>query len=146
MSRPALVPELAVTDLSASLEFYVGMLGFLVEYDRPEERFAALSLGGAHLMLEQAPSLRRATPGEFQDGQWRTADLERPFGRGLNLEIEVSDVDAIAAKIVALGHPFLLEPHERSYRTGVTHTRVRQLLVEDPDGYLVRLSQRLPSS
>jgi len=143
VSRPALVPELAVSDLSASLAFYVGLLGFHVEYERPEESFAAVSLGGGHLMLEEARSLTRATPEEIAQGQWRTADLERPFGRGLNLEIEVRDVDAIESRLTAGGYPLLLGAHERSYRVGTEHRAVRQLLVADPDGYLVRPSQLL---
>ncbi len=141
MTRPALVPELYVSDLGASLDFYVGALGFRVEYDRPEERFAALSLGAAHLMLEQAPSLRRATAEELSGGQWRTADLEKPFGRGMNLEIQVPDVDAIDSRLKDRGYPCLLEVHERSYRVGAGRRAVRQLLVADPDGYLVRLSE-----
>lgn len=31
MNRPALVPEFYVSNLAASLEFYVGLLGFRVE-------------------------------------------------------------------------------------------------------------------
>ena len=107
--RIALVPELSVSDLSASLSFYVGLLGFRIEYDRPEERFAALSFGAAHIMLEEAPSLKRATSEELRRGEWRTADLEKPFGRGLNLEIEASDVQAIGRRISARGYPLLLE-------------------------------------
>jgi catechol 2,3-dioxygenase-like lactoylglutathione lyase family enzyme len=142
MRRPALVPELYVSDLGASLEFYVALLGFRIEYERPEEKFAALSLGDAHLMLEEAPSLARATPEEFRQGQWRTADLERPFGRGLNLEIEVGDIDAMDSRIAARGQPLLRGLHEKSYRIGAEHFVVRRLLVADPDGYLIRLSQR----
>ena len=63
MSRPALVPELSVTDVAASTEFYGDLLGFRIEYDRPEEGFAALSLGSAHLMLEEAPSALGGTLG-----------------------------------------------------------------------------------
>ncbi|MGI9432940.1 MAG: bleomycin resistance protein [Myxococcota bacterium] len=141
MPRPALVPELYVSNLEASLVFYVELLGFRIEYDRPEERFAALSLGGAHLMLEEASSLEPATPEEFQQGQWRPAALERPFGRGLNLEIEVEDIEAPAARLVASGFPMRLPPHERAYRVGDRQQVVRQLLVADPDGYLIRLSR-----
>jgi catechol 2,3-dioxygenase-like lactoylglutathione lyase family enzyme len=141
MARPALVPELYVSDLDTSVEFYVDVLGFRVAYDRPEERFAALSLGLAHIMLEEAPSLRVATPDEFSAGEWRTADLERPFGRGVNFEIEVSDIDSINSRIAARDYPRLLEVHERSYRVGEKERRVRQLLLADPDGYLVRLSE-----
>jgi len=143
MSRPALVPELYVSDLPASTEFYVGILGFQIEYERPEEKFAALSLGSAHIMLEEAPSLKRATAEDLRGGQWRTADLERPFGRGVNLEIEVADVGLIHSRIAQRGYPLLLALHRRSYRIGTDHRVVQQLLVADPDGYLIRLSQEV---
>jgi len=143
MNRPALVPELYVADLARSLEFYLGALGFRIEYERPEERFAALSLGGAHLMLEQAPSLGRASADEFARGELRTADLVTPFGRGVNFEIAVRDVDAVDARLRERRHAFLLPLHERSYRVGDEQRVVRQLLVADPDGYLIRLSQAL---
>ena len=144
MNRPALVPELYVSNLGSSIAFYVDILGFRIEYERAEEKFAAISLGAAALMLEEAPSLARATPEEFRQGQWRTAHLERPFGRGLNLEIEVSDIRAIASRISASAFPFLLQPHDRSYRMGSERRVVRQLLIADPDGYLIRLSQPVP--
>ena len=146
MDRPALVPELYVSDLASSIEFYVDVLGFRVEYDRPEDRFASLSLGSAWLMLEQAQSLARATPEEFERGEWRLADLERPFGRGMNLEIEVNDIDATNERIQERDYPTLLSLHERTYRVGDGQLKVRRLLVADPDGYLIRLSQKLTST
>jgi catechol 2,3-dioxygenase-like lactoylglutathione lyase family enzyme len=139
--RPALVPELYVSSLARSLAFYRDLLGFSLEYDRPEERFAALALGAARLMLEEAPSLRAATPAEFAAGQWRTAGLEAPFGRGVNFELEVPDVARVRARLAAAGHALLLDVHERSYRVGPRELRVRQLLVADPDGYLIRPSE-----
>jgi len=141
MTRPALVPELYVSDLVASLEFYVDLLGFRIEYERREERFAALSLGRAHLMLEQVPGLEGATPEEFRGGKWLSADLAKPFGRGVNLEIEVSDIQSFDSRIAERGYPLLLELHEKAYRVGSEDRVVKQLLIADPDGYLVRLSQ-----
>lgn len=143
MNRPALVPELYVSNLDASLSFYVDLLGFRVEYARPEERFAYLGLGSAHLMLEEAPALARASAEEFRRGQWRTADLERPFGRGMNLEIRVAALDAIDARLKQARWALLLELHERVYRVGSEDYAVRRLLVADPDGYLIRLSEPL---
>jgi hypothetical protein len=70
MKRPALVPELYVSDLAQSLKFYISLLGFRIEYERVDEQFAALSLGAAHLMLEQAPSLARASAGRLPKGRW----------------------------------------------------------------------------
>jgi catechol 2,3-dioxygenase-like lactoylglutathione lyase family enzyme len=141
MARPTLVPELYVSNLRVSLEFYLDVLRFRVEYERSEDKFAALSLGGAHIMLEEVPLLARATPEEFQQGQWRTADLEPPFGRGINLEIEVDDINAAEERIEARGYPLLLKVHEKIYRLKSANRTVRQLLVADPDGYLIRLSE-----
>ena len=141
MSRPTLVPELYVSDFRTSLEFYLDVLGFRVEYERPDDAFAALSLGGAQLMLEEIPSLARATPKEFQRGQWRTADLKPPFGRGINFEIRVDDIDAANDRIEIRGYPLLLKVHEKVYRLKTEDRVVRQLLIADPDGYLIRLSE-----
>ncbi len=141
MARPALVPELYVSDLASSLDFYTKVLGFRIEYTRPEEKFATLSLGSAWLMLEEAPSLSRATSEAFARGELRTADLERPFGRGVNLEIEVANIDTAADRIRTSVYAFLREVHEKTYRIGSENRKTRQLLVADPDGYLIRLSQ-----
>jgi catechol 2,3-dioxygenase-like lactoylglutathione lyase family enzyme len=143
MSRPALVPELYVSNLAVSMEFYVDLLGFRIEYERPEEGFVALSLGSAHLMLEEAGSLKRASPEDFQRGQWRTADLEKPFGRGVNLEIQVGEIEELHSRIARSRYPLLLGLQQRSYRTGESNRVVQQLLVADPDGYLIRLSKLL---
>ena len=143
LKRPALVPELYVSNLDASLSFYLDLLGFRIEYDRPEERFAYLGLGSAHLMLEEAAALARATPEEFRRGQWRTADLERPFGRGMNLEIHVVGLDAIDARLKQARWAPLLELHTCVYRVRGDDYAVRRLLVADPDGYLIRLSEPL---
>jgi catechol 2,3-dioxygenase-like lactoylglutathione lyase family enzyme len=141
MTRPALVPELCVTRLESSLDFYLDVLGFELEYERKEEGFAAISLGSAHLMLEEAPSLERATATEFERGEWRTGDLERPFGRGVNFEIEVASIDAANDRMADKGYPLLLDLHTKTYRMKTVKRTVRRLLVADPDGYLIRLSQ-----
>lgn len=144
--RPALVPELYVSSLARSLAFYCDLLGFAVEYDRPEDRFASLALGAARLMLEEAPAFCAATPAELAGGEWRPAALERPFGRGVNFELEVPDVTRVRARLAAAGQVLLLDVHERSYRVGARDVRVRQLLVADPDGYLIRPSERVPGA
>jgi catechol 2,3-dioxygenase-like lactoylglutathione lyase family enzyme len=79
MPTASLVPELYVSTLARSLHFYVELLGFSVEYARPEERFASLALGGARLMLEEtAPAA--ASADELARGELRRA--APPFGRG----------------------------------------------------------------
>lgn len=52
--EPALVRELLVGDVNRSIDFWCGLCGFTVTYARPEERFAYVTLGSAHLMLDQA--------------------------------------------------------------------------------------------
>ena len=47
-----LTPELSCTNIETSLAFYVGMLGFTIQYQRPEEGFAMLERQGSRLMLD----------------------------------------------------------------------------------------------
>ena len=126
---PRIIPELDVTSLSASLTFYTDVLGFRVLYERPEERFAMLDLDGARLMLEEAQG-----PGR----RFRTAPLERPFGRGMNLQIEVADARALHARVVAAGRRPLAPLEQRWYRVGGRERGNEQFVVADPDGYLLR--------
>jgi catechol 2,3-dioxygenase-like lactoylglutathione lyase family enzyme len=124
-----LIPEFDVTDLDRSLAFYVELIGFGILYERPEERFAFLELDGAQLMLEEA-----AGPGR----RFRTAPLERPFGRGVNFQIEVANIDALHERVrTAAFEPTPIE--ERWYRRDDVELGHRQFTVADPDGYLLRI-------
>ena len=137
-----------MSDLDTSLGFYVGVVGFAVVFERRAERFAYLDLEGASVMLQEA-----AGPGR----RFRTALLERPFGRGINLQVAVADVDALHDRLVAAGVDPLVPLEERWYEVDVLHpapgwprqgsTRVgnRQLVVADPDGYLWRFFTDLGS-
>jgi catechol 2,3-dioxygenase-like lactoylglutathione lyase family enzyme len=126
---PPVVPELDVADLPRSVSFYVDVLGFRVRIERPEELFAYLTRGPIHLMLEQADG-----PGR----RFRTAPLEYPFGRGMNLQIEVPDVDHLHAQALRAGAPIYIPLEERWYRRGDEETGHWQFVVIDPDGYLLR--------
>ncbi len=114
MASPGLIPELDVRDLDRSLAFYVGILGFRVWFDRPEERFAYLVLDDAHVMLEEA-----AGPGR----RFRTAPLEHPYGRGVNLMIRAADAAALHDRILAAGLVPYLQLEERWY-IGSTQSRM----------------------
>lgn len=142
-NHAGLAAELYVSELARSLRFYVDLLGFVVSYERREEHFAAISLGAARIMLEQLRATTSASPEQIARGEWRPAALERPFGRGVNLEVPCADVAAVARRLAAAGWPALVDLHEKSYRVGDGSVRVRQLVVADPDGYLIRPSQRL---
>ena len=131
---PAVVPELDVSDLPTSLAFYVGEVGFEVAYERPAEGFAYLTLGDAHLMLEAAEGAGR---------RFRTAPLERPFGRGINLQIRVAGVADLHDRLISRGRPILVPLEERWYAQGDTEIGHRQFVVADPDGYLLRFHEPL---
>ena len=132
--RNKLVPELIITDLSKSLYFWTELLGFTIAYDRPEEGFAYLDLLGVQIMLEERRPAAR---------QWLTDDLLAPFGRGVNFQIEVPDVDAILERLGKVRWPLFMACEEKWYRAGEREVGQRQFLVQDPDGYLLRLAQDL---
>ena len=131
--EPGLVPELSVTDYEASRHFWCDLIGFSLRYERPEEGFGYLVLGNAHLMLDQIN----------QGRTWATGSLERPLGRGINFEVQVENLDTVLRRIESAGWPIFIKPEEKWYRAGDIEIGVRQFLVQDPDGYLLRLQQEM---
>ena len=128
---PRLVPELLVSDHAASRDFYVRVIGFSVRYERPAEKFCYLDLRGAELMIEEETDF------------WATAPRERPYGRGMSLQIEVEALDPIIARLEAAGIPLFRPVEEAWYRAGNQYSGSRQFLVQDPDGYLLRFFEDL---
>lgn len=133
-ARNRLAPELMVCDLAISLGFWVSCLGFKVAYQRPEDGFAYLDLNGGQVMLEQVDSAA---------GQWLTAPLEKPFGRGINLQIDVEAVAPITHKLFQAGCSLYRDCKDTWYRADDVEVGQREFIVQDPDGYLVRLVERL---
>ena len=126
------MPELLVSNLEASLSFWVGMLGFKVRYDRSEERFTYLRRKDCDVMLEELSG-----PGRT----WITGPVEKPFGRGINFQIEADDWTHQLGNLREQAWPLYLEPEDKWYRAGDEEVGQRQFLVQDPDGYLLRLCQ-----
>ena len=79
MDYQAVIPEFVVSDIEKSRHFYCDLLGFSVEYERPEEKFLFLSLEDCQLMLEE---------GSAEE----LAQLTYPFGRGVNISFGIADV------------------------------------------------------
>lgn len=134
LERNKLVPELMVTDLQKSLEFWVSCLEFSIAYQRPEDGFAYLDLNGAQVMLEQV---------DPHAGQWLTAPLSKPFGRGINLQIDVVAVAPIIRHLGLAGFTLYRDCQDTWYRANNVEVGQREFIVQDPDGYLVRLVERL---
>lgn len=74
---------------------------------------------------------------------WLTGPLDPPFGRGINFQIEVAAIDPIVKRLRQASWPLFLEPEERWYRMAELEVGQRQFLVQDPDGYLVRLAEHV---
>ena len=123
-----------MSDLDRSLAFWRDLIGFHVLYDRPEEGFACLDLGGAELMLDQySPQTRH----------WLTRPFTPPLGNGVNLQVTVDDVAPILARLAANGWPLFMPVEDKWYRVGREDAGQRQFVVADPDGYLLRPAQDL---
>lgn len=135
MDTPALIPELAVTDWRASKAFYCGLLGFKVDYERPEDGFAMLKLGMTRLMIDHIGTGRTFDDGHLPD--------RYPFGRGLNIQIQVPDVTPAHSRLMSAQYPIYLTLEDKWYRRHDMETGNRQFVVADPDGYLIRLFQDL---
>ena len=172
LAKATLVPELVVTNIARSIAFWCGLVGFAVRYDRPEEGFAYLGLGGADVMLD-----------EYRPGcrYWLTRPLDPPLGNGMNLQIEVPAVAPILDHDVFSSHrakdmnvigfsklehdvtqkpvptfwhhaldalasaawPLVMPVEAAWYRSGDQEIGQRQFVVADPDGYMLRLAEPL---
>jgi predicted enzyme related to lactoylglutathione lyase len=127
-----MVPELTVSSLDVSLQFYC-TAGFAIRFQRSDPPFAYLELGQAQIMLEQ----------EHPNG-WNVEPLDRPLGRGINFQIEVPDVQQVLTSLHSLGASPFREIKETWYRvSGVQEEGQREFLIQDPDGYLLRFAQYL---
>src|SRR5947209_17737072 len=95
-----MVPELLVSDLAASLDFWRGLLGFRIAYSR--DHFVYLERPeGAQIMLFE------------RDGSFETGTMEPPFGRGAMFQLYLDRIDEVAARFAARGRPLLKRMHER---------------------------------
>ena len=128
MKFNALIPELSVTDIEKSRHFYVDVLGFKVEYERPENKFIFVSLDECQLMLEQI------------NGNWSVGELEYPFGRGINLEMTVQDVDGLYQRVLEHQVQVFRELTVHEYRENDEIIVQKEFLVQDPNGYLLRFT------
>lgn len=121
----SLIPELSVRDIEKSKDFYL-KIGFTIKYQR--EKFYFLELEENQLMIE-----------EIND-HWNVGDLEYPFGRGINLSMSVSDIDALYQKLKAQNFVFFKELMSNTYQVEKEFYEDKEFLIQDPDGYLLRFT------
>lgn len=122
-----LIPELTVSDIEKSKQFYINILGFQVEYERPEDRFVFLSLNEIQLMIEQGSKEELDT-------------LSYPFGKGINFSFGVDNVKEVYEKFKKVNYPIFKELETRKFRVGDLIITPMEFAVLDPDGYYIRIT------
>ena len=122
-----LIPELSVTNIDKSKEFYL-KLGFKIMYERKEDKFVFLELDGNQLMIE-----------EINDN-WNTGKLEYPFGRGINISMTINNIDKyyqdLVNKNIILFKGLMTNKYDVNGKTYLD----KEFLIQDPDGYLLRFN------
>lgn len=132
-----LTPELYCSNIKASLNFYLELLGFKIQYQREEDGFAMLERQGARIMLDE---ISLDHPNETKR-TWISGILETPFGRGVNLEIKTDKIVELYNRIRQSKAHIFLPIEEKWYRADDVELGTRQFIVMDPDGYLLRFSE-----
>lgn len=127
MKFNSLIPELSVSDVNNSLEFYTS-IGFEIMYERKENKFCFLQLENNQIMIEQINS------------NWNTGSLEYPFGRGINISMTVNDVEKLYNEIKEKGIKIFRELEINKYKANDVIYEDKEFLIQDPDGYLLRFN------
>lgn len=123
----SLIPELSVTNIEKSVEFYK-KIGFKVIYERLENKFCFLELEHNQLMIE-----------EINDN-WNTAILEYPFGRGINISMSVLDIEKMYNNLKDKNIEIFKELECHTYKVNEVIYNDKEFLIQDPDGYLLRFN------
>lgn len=75
------------------------------------------------------------------NGNWNTGELEHPYGRGINLSIEINGVEELYNFLMKRKYQTFSEIMYNEYEvSGKTYVD-KEFLIQDPDGYLLRFSE-----
>ncbi len=133
MEFKPLKPELYVSNFEKSLHFYSEILDFKVEYTRENPKFAFLSFQRSQIMIQELD------PNE--EDEYVTGKFEYPFGRGINFQIDTDNVEKLVNSLKSHNYPLRRDIQDSWYKVKDMFHGCRQILVQDPDGYLLRFSQ-----
>ena len=127
-SQMGLRLELFVEDMEASIAFYTRVLAFDLTRHEPGD-YASLRRGDVVLGLGPVAKLP-------EEGGYFGRDISA-WRRGLGVEIvlEVDEVQEWSDRVAKTGHP-ILEPLQDRY------WGLRDFRVSDPDGYYLRVTSR----
>ena len=123
-----LIPELVVSNINNSKDFYVNMLGFKVEYEREEDKFIFISLGNIQLMLEEG-------------SKEELSQMKYPFGKGINFTFGVNNIDELYSKFKIKKSLLKRDIEIREFRVNDEIIYVKEFSIIDPDGYFIRISE-----
>lgn len=127
MKFNSLIPELSVSDINKSKEFYL-RIGFQIKYERKEDKFCFLELENNQIMIEE------------NNNNWNTGKLEYPYGRGINISMSISDVEMLYNTLKKKKIDFYLDLEVHEYRVDDKIYYDKEFLIQDPDGYLLRFN------
>ena len=127
MKFNSLIPELSVSDITKSKEFYL-KIGFEIMYERKENKFCFIKLEENQIMLEE------------NNDNWNTGEMEYPYGRGINISMSVNDIDKMYNELKKKNITFFKELEIHDYRVDDKIYHDKEFLIQDPDGYLLRFN------
>jgi catechol 2,3-dioxygenase-like lactoylglutathione lyase family enzyme len=120
--------ELFVEDMEASIAFYTRVLAFEVVRREPGD-YASLRLGGILLGIGPVAKLP-------EEGGYFGRDISaQRRGLGVEIVLEVDDVDGWRDRVAASGHPIFEPLQDRPWG-------LRDFRISDPDGYYLRITSR----
>ena len=128
MKFNSLIPELTVSNIDEAKKFYLELLNFRLEYERVEDKFAFVSLESNQIMLQE------------ENRNWSVGKLEYPYGRGVNFEMTVSNVDEYYATVLRNGVTPFRALTTNNYRKDNEVIVQKEFLIQDQDGYLLRFA------
>ena len=127
MKFNSLIPELSVSNINKSKEFYL-KIGFKIKYERKEDKFCFLELENNQIMIEE------------NNNNWNTGELEYPYGRGINISMSISDIEKLYKTLKKEKINFFLDLEVHEYRVDDKTYYDKEFLIQDPDGYLLRFN------
>ena len=131
MNWNQMIPEFDVINLKETLEFYVNLIGFKVVYERKEDKFAFIQLEQVQVMLQEIDG----------EDKWKTGKLEYPFGRGINFQIDIKNIQPIYNRLKQNNYEIFVDMEEHWYRKDDEMLGCKEFLIKDPNGYLLRFSE-----
>lgn len=127
MKFNSLIPELSVSNINKSKDFYL-KIGFKIKYERKEDKFCFLELENNQIMIEE------------NNNNWNTGKLEYPYGRGINISMSISDVEMLYNTLKKKKIDFYLDLEVHEYRVDDKIYYDKEFLIQDLDGYLLRFN------